>query len=85
MKRIFDKRYLNNVISSISLNRQSNLSTFKFFLVFCLSYGIGLIDWTIMSICLGLLLSINIFLQLDINRNIKIYRKQFYIWSNRYA
>ena len=84
MKRIFDKRYINNVSDSIMLNWQCNKTTLKVFLIFSLSYGIGLIGWTIMCISLGLLLGINVFLQLDIKRNIKLYRKHFYIWSNRY-
>ncbi|GAA5143674.1 hypothetical protein GCM10025767_34320 [Thalassotalea piscium] len=84
MKKIFDKRYVANIANSYELNIQANIWSLKYTLFICFLYSTGLIDWLSFSILLGISVTINIFMIKDVKRHIKEYRKQYYLWEQRY-
>jgi hypothetical protein len=81
MKKIFDQSYLNTMVTSYVTSLNANSIMLKLGILFSLIYGIGLIDWFFLSMIFMFIVIISTFLNLDIKRCAKEYRKNFYLWS----
>jgi len=81
VKRIFDQRYVRNMINSYQIHLLSNKYILKFCLFFILLYSLGVMAWGALTIVLSLAITVNIFTLMDIKRCSNAYRKSFYLWE----
>ena len=84
MRLLFDSRYVENICIAIERNAISNnyIAHAAFFTTF--AYAFGVLNWFGFTVCLAIMLSMHIFLNKDIGRQIKEYRKQYYLWEKKH-
>lgn len=83
MERVFDSRYKINIDSSVQNNIKVNLYLVKVYIFVVVLYALSFISWTVFSIVLSIIVTVNVFFQLDIRRNIKIYSREYFNWESK--
>lgn len=81
MKRLFDQRFVNNMMNSYQRHLYWNTYIFKGSVFFIFLYGVGVLTWGWLSIFLSIAMTVNVFTLLDIKRCVLSYRKNFYLWQ----